>query len=86
MSDSMVAWKPRIGAARGGGDSRRLGIRHRLEERAARSFSAWVTRRWSEVSPIPRRGRFAIRSSEVASCGFASTLRYAVASRISARS
>ena len=85
MSDSIVAWNARI-------------ARHDAGETAAASgsaiawksvrpvASAWVTRRAIEVSPMPRRGRFAIRRSEVASCGFTSTERYAVASRISARS
>ena len=72
-------------AARRGGDTRRLGIGHRLEERAAGVLRV-RDERCSDVSPIPRRGRFAIRRSDVASCGFTSTLRYAVASRISARS
>jgi hypothetical protein len=38
------------------------------------------------VSPIPRRGLFAIRVSETASNGLSSTWRYAITSLISARS
>ena len=48
--------------------------------------SACVTSRCSDVSPIPRRGRLAIRSSETASFGLWMTERYAIASLISARS
>ena len=48
--------------------------------------SACVTRRCSDVSPIPRRGRFAMRMSETASLGLWMTERYAIASLISARS
>ena len=47
---------------------------------------AYVCRRASEVSPIPRRGLFAIRSSETVSNGLSSTWRYATRSFTSARS
>ncbi len=48
--------------------------------------SAYVWRRAIDVSPIPRRGRFAIRISETASYGLSITWRYAITSLISARS
>jgi hypothetical protein len=48
--------------------------------------SAKVCRRASDASPIPRRGRFAIRASETASYGLSIVCRYATASLISARS
>ena len=48
--------------------------------------SANVCSRASEVSPTPRRGRFAIRESDTPSLGLSSTCRYAIASLISARS
>ena len=40
----------------------------------------------SVESPIPRRGRFAMRSSDTASYGLSITWRYATRSLISARS
>ena len=40
----------------------------------------------SVASPMPRFGRFTMRRSEISSAGFTTTLRYAVTSRISARS
>ena len=50
------------------------------------SDSACVTIRLIVVSPIPRRGRFAIRISATASLGLFISERYATASLISARS
>ena len=40
----------------------------------------------TEVAPIPRRGELTTRVNEPASCGLTSTVRYASASLISARS
>ena len=40
-----------------------------LPRARSRAQSAWVTSRWSDVSPIPRRGRLAMRSSDTASEG-----------------
>ena len=66
MSDSIAAWNDRI-------------ARHEAAVTPAASGSAmaWksvrpvasacVTSRWIDVSPMPRRGRFAMRSSDVAS-------------------
>ena len=48
--------------------------------------SANVTMRAIDVSPMPRRGRFAIRISDTASNGLSIACRYAIASLISARS
>ncbi len=39
-----------------------------------------------EVEPIPRRGELTIRVNAPTSCGFSSTVRYAIASLISIRS
>ena len=48
--------------------------------------SANVTSRAIDESPMPRRGRFAMRISDTASAGLSSTCRYAIRSLISARS
>ena len=48
--------------------------------------SAYAWRRASVESPIPRRGRFAMRWSETASYGLSITWRYATRSFTSARS
>ena len=48
--------------------------------------SAWLSTRESDVWPIPRRGELATRVNAFASCGLTRKVRYAIASRISARS
>ena len=48
--------------------------------------SAWESTRDSEVCPSPRFGEFATRVNAPASCGLTRKVRYATASRISARS
>ena len=85
MSDSIVEWNERIARQDAGATPAASGSA--IAAKSVRPvFSARVTSLWIDVSPMPRRGRFAIRRSDVASCGFTSTERYAVASRISARS
>mgnify|MGYP001792031388 CR=1 FL=1 len=53
---------------------------------AARVVLAWASGRESVVEPIPRRGELTIRVNAPTSCGLTSTVRYATASLISARS
>ena len=48
--------------------------------------SAWASTRESDVCPIPRLGELATRVKDTASCGLPRTVRYAIASLISARS
>jgi hypothetical protein len=48
--------------------------------------SACAITRDSDVCPSPRRGEFAIRVNAPWSCGLTMNVRYAIASRISARS
>jgi hypothetical protein len=74
ISDSIVEWNKRIARHEAGVTPAASGSA--IAWKSVRPvFSACITRRWSDVSPIPRRGRFAIRRSEVASCGLTRTLR-----------